>query len=391
MRVIRALLAMIVILSLAAAAHLVNAVVRPLSGPDRVASQVRWLTGAIDRGAPEEMQQLFPEGAFFTHVLTGLAAAKVGDRVTVEESLRAIDDPAIKAGFGTVPDLDGGTFYRGWRLLLLNESARISGKGVDRVEAEARAIGAALAADPDGVPRSYPQGRWPCDAAVAMAAVIEAYGVIREPLPVGLLDGWLAKTNQLRDPSSGLLPHRIGPDSGQAGREAPRGSSQAIIQTFWPTIDPVGAPREWQRYVDTFVVREAGLVGVKEHSDPARNDGDEDSGPLLWGVSLSASAVTLAAARANGDLGLATTLDREAEVFGLPLEWSGQRRFAFGVMPVGDAFVAWARTVPVRGAGASAVSPPTPLWPVWVGIPVVTLLASVAGLVATRRRPRGAQ
>ena len=52
----------------------------------------------------------------------------------------------------------------------------------------------------------------------------------------------------------------------------------------------------------------------------------------------------LAAARAMGDGPLSASLDREAELLGLPVGLAGQRRYAFGVLPVGDAFVAWARS-----------------------------------------------
>lgn len=38
-------------------------------------AQLKFLQTALDDGAGERMQQFFPEGEFFTHVLTGLAQA----------------------------------------------------------------------------------------------------------------------------------------------------------------------------------------------------------------------------------------------------------------------------------------------------------------------------
>ena len=157
--------------------------------------------------------------------------------------------------------------------------------------------------------------------------------------------------------------------------EGPRGSSQAIIQAYWPDIDPQGAAEQWQRFTGLFLVREWGLVGVREHPIGTDAAGDVDSGPLIAGVSASASAVTLAAARRNGDADLAATLDHEAEYLGLPLEWSGERRFAFGLLPVGDAFVAWARGVPLKPVPSPVA--PQPQW--WWHALVLLLPAALAG------------
>ena len=133
------------------------------------------------------------------------------------------------------------------------------------------------------------------------------------------------------------------------------------------------------------MVREAGLVGVREYPAGDGTAGDVDSGPLLFGVSASASAVTLAAARRNGAVELAADLDHQAEYLGIPLEWAGRRRFAFGLLPVGDAFVAWARGVPVGDAGPG-IETPRPLW--WAHAAVLLLPGLLAGtwLAASRRR-----
>lgn len=373
MRWLRALAALVVVVSLASAAHVTYAFVQPVSGPDRVTAQVAWLDRAIADGAPQRMQALFPEGAFFTQVLTGLAAASVDDEPTVAAMLAASAEPSVKDGFGTIAALDGGTFYRGWRLLLLAEQARLTGQGHRELLAEADAVRHALDAAATGVPPSYPEQYWPCDAVVAMAAVVRAHEAAHQPLhPVALAD-WRTKLNRLRDPASGLLGHQI--DVFGHVLEGPRGSSQAIIQAYWPDIDPQGAAEQWQRFTGLFLVREWGLVGVREHPIGTDAAGDVDSGPLIAGVSASASAVTLAAARRNGDADLAATLDHEAEYLGLPLEWSGERRFAFGLLPVGDAFVAWARGVPLKPVPSPVA--PQPEW--WWHALVLLLPAALAG------------
>ena len=155
--------------SIAAAAHVVHALTQPLSDTGRVAAQVRWLNAARADGAAQRMQELFPEGEFFTHLLTGLAAASTGDIDTVRSALAASGTPAVRDRFGDIDELAGGTFYRGWRLLLWAEQVRLSGADGAALLAEADAVQAALLANPRGVPASYPGGYWPCDAVVAMA------------------------------------------------------------------------------------------------------------------------------------------------------------------------------------------------------------------------------
>lgn len=382
MKLLRVLAVLVLVACLAASAHLAHAFLQPASGPDRVTAQVRWLNAQRAAGAAGRMQELFPEGEFFTHLLTGLAAASVSDSATVDSALQATETSAIKQRFGSIAELDGGTFYRGWRLLLLTERVRLTGGGPDALLAEAAAVQNALATAPTGVPASYPGGYWPCDAVVAMAAVVRARNQVGSPADPAGVAAWRAKLDRLRDPATGLLPHRI--SAGGDDRELPRGSSQAIIQTFWPEVDAAGAPGQWRRFVAAFVVREAGLVGVREYPLGYDGAGDEDSGPLLFGVSASASAVTLAAARRNGAAELAADLDHQAEYLGLPLEWAGERRFAFGVMPVGDAFVAWARSVPDAPASGSAA--PRPLW--WAYALVLLLPAIAVAVVAVPHRRR---
>ena len=387
MKTLRVLAALLVAFGLAATAHVTHAFLQPPSGPDRVAAQVAWLNPAIAAGAPARMQALFPEGAFFTLVLTGLAAASVDDEPTVTAMVAASEQPAIKARFGTIAALDGGTFYRGWRLLLLAEQTRLTGQGRPELLAEAEVVRQALDRAATGVPPSYPEQYWPCDAVVAMAAVVRAHQVADDPLDATALADWRAKLDRLRDPVTGLLGHRI--DVFGRVLQGPRGSSQAIVQAFWPDVDRAGAAQQWQRFTTTFVVREWGLVGVREYPIGDDAAGDVDSGPLIAGVSASASAVTLAAARRNGDAVLAATLDHEAEYLGLPLQWSGERRFAFGLLPVGDAFVAWARGVPLAGSTQEPASAHQALW--WGHLIVLLLVSALVGgtlLVTGLRRSR---
>lgn len=136
-------------------------------------------------------------------------------------------------------------------------------------------------------------------------------------------------------------------------------------------------------------MREAELVGVREFPRNVRGADAVYSGLLIFGLSACASVVTLAAARQFGDTDVVDALDREAELLGPPSSWGGERRYALGVLPIGDAFLAWARSRPEATTPAiSNRRGVLPLWPVFVGIAVLPALA--AGLLLALRRLRQA-
>ena len=368
----------------------------PEAGPGTSAAQVRFLRHALDTGGADRMQRLFPEGSFFLRALTAAAETAVPepdlDRArALRDSLDAPESVAV-FGSGMVPE--HGIFAAGWSLMVAVEVARASGAPADAEGVRRRAVVVeeALRGSPSGFLAGYPGQYWPCDTVVAAASLAAAAVLLDRP-------DWLATVRVWREevagpsgpvgPSLGLLPHRV--DATGAALEGPRGSSQSIIQAFWPTIvSALGErpdERSWELFRAAFVVREAGLVGVREYPLGTTGAGDVDSGPLPLGVSLSASAVTLAAARANGDSALAADLSREAELLGLPVSWAGTRRYAFGAVPVGDAFLAWARTRPLADPGTATVEPtPRPWWPLYFG--VCLLPAALLAALALRRATR---
>ncbi|MDB4990697.1 MAG: hypothetical protein JWN04_5875, partial [Myxococcaceae bacterium] len=162
-----------------------------------------------------------------------------------------------------------------------------------------------------------------------------------------LIARWLARVAQRRDPRTGLIPHQADATTGVPVVGA-RGSSQALLQRFWPIVDPSGSARDYQRFRELFVDSALGFAGVREYPKGSNGPADVDSGPLLFGLSPSASAVAIGAARAGGDAMLATALMQEADVLGWPWRAHGKRRYFAGLLPIADAFLTWARTTPER-------------------------------------------
>lgn len=366
-------------------------------------AQLRHLDRALDGGAAVAMQRLFPEGFAFTHALVGLAASRPaapGDTVAlrrVSRALAALDSPAGRAPFTAVASPPNGAFWSGWSLLLAVEKARLSGIPADRRDVGRRAatLTAALVADGDGFLESYPGQVWPVDTVVAVAALARAdgWGAAAAARPV--VRGWTARTMPARDPGTGLLPHLLGPDGTVLA--GPRGSSQALILAFEPDVDAARAAADYRRFAAGFVTRRFGLVGVREYPAGTRGRGDVDSGPLIAGISPSGSAVMLAAARRQRDTRLARALDAEAELVGMPFTARGARRYGLGLLPVGDAFLAWDRAEPPVDAGLAAgsdVATPGPLWWAWIAVLLAPALLLLGLIVGPRlgpgwaRRPR---
>ena len=381
-------------LGLAVAGRIVWIGYGPAPGTAVAAAQVKFLQRSIAAGDGARMQQLFPEGDFFLRALTALAAANTAsaDLEPVRALRDSLDDPDRVAVFGSGMVPEHGIFQAGWTLAVAVEVAQVSGDQADKEDVRRRAgvVNEALHGSRSGYLESYPGQYWPCDTVVAACALADAAALLGRPNWLETVRSWRAGVTRSADPDSGLLPHRV--DGTGRSLEGPRGSSQSVIQAFWPMIGKVldGRPdtTSWSAFHREFVVRELGLVGVREYPRGTRGAGDVDSGPLLLGVSASASTVTLAAARAVGDVALAEDLSRQAELLGLPTSWGGQRRYALGAVPVGDAFLAWART---RPAGEPLTNnhngkPGRPWWPVF-GAP---FLLPLVALIAVGRRGRPA-
>jgi hypothetical protein len=331
-----------------------------------VLAQLRFLDTALQARAGEQMQTLFPEGFFFSHALPGLAWVDVGLRAApgspqrqealayARRALAQLDTPAATAPFSTQLDPPRGVFYVGWRAWLLggvlqlqDEAARDAGETA-RFLADTAALAQAFQRSPSPFLAAYPGQAWPCDSVVALAA-LRLHDTLFQPRYAELRARWLAAAQQQLDPATGLLPHRADLVSGQP-LEGARGSSQSIIARFLVEVDPAWGQAQYARFRALFVDVVLGVPGVREYPRGTTGPGDVDSGPLLAGISLSASAVTLGAALLHNDRALAAPLLHLSEFAGMPLSWQGQKRYALGLLPVGDAFLVWAKSAQPRSA-----------------------------------------
>ena len=353
---------LVTLLALVAAARLVTP--QDTSGVRR---QLTFLRAQLDAGAGAEAQQLFPEGYFFLHALYGLAHVELGrtaadpadDTRAARWALARLEAPAGREPFDAGLTPAYGVFYQGWTNWLRGGVLSLApDPGLRRdFESASAALASAFDAAPTPYLAAYPGQAWPVDSTVAVAS-LRLHDKLFPPRYAGTVGRWLAGVRERLDPATGLLPHTVDPVSGRPTSGA-RGTSQSIIQRFLVDVEPAFARAQWLRFRSLFVVRPLRLgPAVREY--PAGQDGpaDVDSGPLPLGVSLSATAVTLGAAAVQGDRRLAGDLANYGELIGVPVTTPWSKRYAGGVLPIGDAFLAWSKTArPWVAAPPDAVPP----------------------------------
>ncbi|TMR94117.1 hypothetical protein EJK15_35720 [Nonomuraea basaltis] len=395
---------LISVLALLGAVRLVvPATAGPEGEPPGVRRQLAFLRPALEAGAGDEAQQLFPEGYFFAHALYGLTWVELGMReppgdrraTALREarwSLARLDSPDGRAPFSQDLTPPYGVFYQGWcnwlrgGVLSLQPADRRDPAELRRFAADSAALGRAFDASKTPYLEAYPGQAWPVDSTVAVAS-LRLHDTLLPPRYAATTERWLREVRRRLDPRTGLLPHQADPGTGDPA-EVARGTSQSIIQRFLVDIDLAFAREQYTRFRDRYVVSPLGLgPAVREYPDGMDGPADVDSGPLPLGVSLSASAVTLGAAQVHADAPLATAMANYGELAGLPIDTPSTKRYAFGLLPIGDAFLAWSKSARPWVAQVPAPPPASISW--WWRAPLLAVLAvlgAVPWLPVLRRR-----
>ena len=348
-------------------------------------------------GEGTAMQALFPEGWFFSHAVYGYAWVNVGLQ-TPEDSLkeRAIDEvrwvlERIESAEGVAPFLDDtqvehGVFYLGWKNRLLGGLLALgptdAQMDVDLFHHQCQQLAIAFQRSPTRHLDAYPGHAWPCDNVMALAS-LRLHDHLFEPKFGGVIHDWLTFTRDHLDPATGLIVHKIDGHSGSMLIPA-RASSQVYIHAVLPELDPTFAREQYERFRALFVEDWYGYLPVCEYPKGKVGEGDVDTGPLILGISPSATVVSIAAARANGDFELAERSVILSETIGVPWTTENEKSFWFGRMIVADAFLVWGKSLVSWVESAPEPYPgSTPDW--WrLRLHGVSLLATCLILLAGR-------
>jgi len=327
--------------------------------PD-VLPSLRFLKAAMRDGAATSAQRFFPEGFVFQYATYGLAWVDVGlrepegsalRREAAEEArwaLRNIHSEAALVPFDLELAPPYGVFYVAWGtwlaggILLLEGPDECDAEVAGRFQYECGSLALAFESSESPFLCSHKDKAWPCDSLVGVAC-LRLHDSLFEPEYEDLIGTWLDEAKARLDPATGLLPHEVDPYNGDLVQGA-RGSSQALIQRFLPEVDPTWSAEQYALFRRQFVAAPFSLAGVREYRRGVRGRGDVDSGPLVLGLSASASIVALGPALLHGDRGFAEPLSHSAEVLGFPVGAGHTKRYLLGAVPVVDGFLVWSKT-----------------------------------------------
>lgn len=327
---------------------------------ERVLAQLRFLRRAtVEHGAAARMQGMFPEGACFVHTLPALAWANLARDdaslrtdalAAIRASIEGLATPTATGPFAAT-EVRRGVFWLGQRTLLLAEHCALAAPDagdpsfVFELHENCAALASAFLQSPTHHLRTDAVHAWPADNLAALVALVEhdrLYGTSHR----AAYEAWREWTRAHLDAET-LLPH--GEVDGRSGtpRDVPRGCATSwIIPLLW-RADAALARTWYERYRRHFGIERLGLRMFREWPVGRARASDVDSGPVVLGAGLAATGIGLAAARSVGDTATAQDIDTLAEFFGCPLQVGGERRILLGQLAIGDAFLAYARSIPL--------------------------------------------
>jgi hypothetical protein len=332
----------------------------PGGGPD-IQHQLNWIGKKLRDGSGESTQAWYPEGFFFAHALYGYALVNQGllnleDEALVRRNteeikwvLKKLDSEAGYAPFPRDQAVRYGVFYQGWRnrllggLLLLQEEDGRDPAQEEQFHMQSEMLAQAFVQSPTFHLEAYPGGCWPVDNVIALSSLLihdDLYGTEYKDV----VAHWLGYSHAHLDPQTGLIPHRIDAGSGQI-LQGSRGSSLVLILSFLPELDAEFASAQYIRFRELYSRPVLDFVLTREYPRGVFGLPDVDSGPLVAGLSPVASGVSLAAARANGDDEIFERMIQLAELLGVPISFGNEKRYSLGALMVGDAFLAWGKTI----------------------------------------------
>lgn len=194
-----------------------------------------------------------------------------------------------------------------------------------------------LEESPRGIVETYPGEAYPCDIASIVGAIGQhdrLTGTDHRALIARM--GALYRSAWV-DPRSGYLAQALDPRTGEP-RDAPRGSGTALGAYFWSFADPSVASSLDQALLGRGRESVLGFDAIREYGPGDEGSGDIDSGPVVLGVSVSATGFALSAARRTGDREAFRGLFRTAALFGVPVAHGESTRFLSGG-PLGNAIL----------------------------------------------------
>lgn len=322
-----------------------------------VIKQLNFIKPKIDNHLGEDMQRIYPEGYFFSHVLYALAVAETKPLFNENDSF------AINASYEIEKELEClysnkgtqifpqdmkpayGIFYTGWTnyllaKLLLNQNKKDTSQ-IRLFEDNCNEIYQSFIQSKTPYLESYKGLSWPADNIVAISS-LALHDKIFKPKYQTFITNWISKIRSHVD-DDGLVPHKVDYINATIIEEA-KGSSQSLMLCFLYDIDTTFARQQFNIYKKLFVDYRFGLPGIREHKKGITKDGDIDSGPVILNIGGSASVVGVKTMSIYKENNLMIGLRNSIEAFGMATSDNNLKKYLFGQIPIADCFIAWTST-----------------------------------------------
>jgi hypothetical protein len=340
----------------------------PPSRPE-VRLRLNYLARVIQEGAAPtttlgQLTRLNPEWGLFTlsfstYALANLAkrqpdlrseaAATIGRAIQVALSnpIRQPFEPVVPAEYAE-PRLPSSVLYLGHLNLMLGCHRQLVPNSPYRHLHDS--LSAALAAryqqEPSGNLPSYPHRRWLPDNTVALASLVLHSRLAGSPY-AAVGHRWVARAQRdWLDPTTGLLASMVEAD-GQPSEE-PRGSHLGWSIWFLTQVDSAFARQQYALYQQYHSTNLGALRLYSEFASSCETGaGNVDSGPLILGYGIPATAFAYADAVALGDWRNAQRLRRVISLGSRTIREGDELRYGvrlvkLEVNPLSEALLLWA-------------------------------------------------
>lgn len=269
-----------------------------------------------------------------------LPAAELAIDQLLSKEVRAFD--AKSWGEDSLTSLDGPNghaAYLGYTNVVLALHRRVvpQSQFAELNDKISTALARRLRAEPTGILQTYPGEAYPVDNASVLGSLLmhqKYFGGNHADVTGTMLQRF---RKQWRDEKSGLIFQAIDIRHARASDE-PRASGTSLSAYFLSFGDYETAKTLLTSLKNECADSLAGFGFVREYPRGVRGRGDIDSGPVIFGISPSATGFTIASARSQGDRTLFVQLYRTAHLTGGPITTGNRSQFITGG-PLGNAIM----------------------------------------------------
>jgi len=327
--------------------YLIHAVTDLSSGkmpwylPDQFKGEWLAVTYSMTAMALVNLSRIYPDTVGESaQILDQMAAAMETDDVTSFDRALWNEDP--------LSSLDGPHGHIGYLghlaiVLVAKKYVNPASPNDQRLRSILLALHRRMLDSPWILAETYPGQIFVADNAVVVASLSLAQPLFPD-VSLDISERWVRSIQRrYLDPDTGLMVFRVGTDGSVI--EKSRGSGVAWSIFYLSYAHDSFARQQYQQLRSTLLSQPFGLFhGIREV--PVGNDwqGDVDSGPVLFGLSPSATGFAIAGAVLTGDDDTTLHLLRTAEWAGTTVSTGQGRRYLLAPL-VGDAILLAMRTV----------------------------------------------